>query len=529
MNYTLQADWKKIMNNINNSDCDYKPTDRTFETQQDMLFRRQFLLGPSPFKPTENWTCYSLFHDLFLSIHPEIEVVFESKDVRFVALVGFAVDSLFPQRTMVDIVRTLINCSYSIGEIIKFTDSLAGRWLVIFQNQKGTYLFTDPCGFRQVFYYSNDHEFWCGSQPEIIKAVHALTLNSGEELLRFMMSQNFARTESAWVGNSTRYTNCFHLMPNHYLDLKKSSQVRFFPNDVIITEKTSMIVESAATILQGAIEAVARKQNVLQALTAGWDSRVLLAASRHFSQNIEYFVDRKGVLSETHPDVWVPKRLANKLNVNFTVKNSIDEPPSWFVSMLSKNVSGARALPKSRMIYAHYKTGETRININGNGSEICRNFFDKYDRVKESVIGIADLARMLGYEESSFVKREIEAWRNSLYSQGGQGMNLLDLLYWEQRLGNWGAQYPAEQDIAIDEFSPFNCRLLIETLLAAPKPLRSAPKYTLYKELIQVMWPEALSIPINPAGSPLNYLKNRIQPYIPMPIEKLLKKLRDSW
>lgn len=508
-----------------------KPSD----VLQDLLFRRQFLLGPSPFKPTKHWRTFSLDHGLVLSVHPDLKVSLEARDGIFVTLVGFAVDPFTPHETSSDIARSLARNASDISDILVLSAPLAGRWIIIFQNQEGTILFTDPCGFRQVFYHSSDSGLWCGSQPEIIKAVtNKLVWDTDEDLLRFMMSSELARTESAWVGVRTPYANCYHLLPNHYLKVNSAEQIRFFPYRESSGKKTSEIVESAVSILRGILTAIAGQQKVLLALTAGWDSRVLLAASRDVSHNVEYYVDRKGELEEDHPDVWVPTRLAKKLGLNFVVKNSRDHLPGWFVCILARNITGARILPKSRMIYAKYVAGETRININGNGSEICRNFFDKYCKMEPKEIGVAALACMLDYKNIQYVKDEIEKWRKGLLSQGVREVNVLDMLYWEQRLGNWGAQFSAEQDIANEEVSPFNCRLLIETLLAAPRYLRAAPEYTLYRTLIQSMWPEALSIPINPAPRShvvklnTDFLSKRIRPLIPSSIVTRLRKLTCS-
>jgi hypothetical protein len=317
-------------------------------------------------------------------------------------------------------------------------------------------------------------------------------------------------------------------MPNHYLSADHLEQIRFYPSKPIPRKNTSDIVESAGSILQGVMTTLTTRYNVFLALTAGWDSRVLLAASRHVCEHLEYFVDRQGILPESHPDVWVPKRIARKLDINFIVKSSADVLPGWFVSILSQNVTGARVLPKTRMIYEKFVTGEKRININGNGSEICRNFFDKYCKLDPKDISSADLARMFGYEGlSSFVVQELNEWRKGFDYEPVEGLNILDMLYWEQRLGNWGAQYPAEQDIVVEEISPFNCRLLIETLLSSPRHLRAAPDYPLYNELIRYMWPEALSVPINPEpkGNLIGAMKRRVKPYIPSPIVQVLKRL----
>jgi len=358
-------------------------------------------------------------------------------------------------------------------------------------------VFADPCGFRQVFFHPGD-AVWCGSQPEIIRTKVDLVQDDEESLLQFILNPDLARQESAWVGTRTTYKDCYHLLPNHYLDLSTCRQIRFFPDEPLARRPLREVVEISTAILRGSLDAITRRSEILLPITAGWDSRVLLASSRGLGARIEYYIDRMGVLPQDHQDVRVPLRLAESLGVPFTVKNSNEDPPGWFVTMLGRNVTDARILPKTRSIYAKYVANEHRTNVNGNASEICRNFFDKYGERERSTTTIDELAHALEYPGAPFVLRELQAWRDGLERSGLHGLDMLDLLYWEQRLGNWGAQYPSEQDIAIEEFSPFNCRLLITTLLSSPRRERAAPDYPLYRILIERMWPESLSVPINP-------------------------------
>jgi hypothetical protein len=502
-----------------------KTETRNQDSLQRLVFRRQFLLGPKPFAPTQYWSSIQLLDGLSLSIHDDLSFVSESRDDVTATLIGIAIDPHNPQHGESDILHSLITKASDIKTLIDATAPLAGRWVVIFQNPTDTYLFTDPCGFRQVFYYSDGQQFWCGSQPEIIKGKHQMPLAADQDVMDFLVKPEFARRASAWIGAKTLYEGCSHLMPNHYLSVSRREAIRFYPSRPMPIKNLRDVVETSTSILQAVMAALTGRYNVCLALTAGWDSRLLLAASRDVCEQIEYFVYRTGFRSETNPDVWVPKRLAKKLNINFIVRTPADELPGWFVSMLSQNVTNARVQANTRNIYGKFVTGERRININGNASEICRNFFDKYCKLDPREICPADLAQMVGYGGVTFVVKELDIWRRSLNCERLEGLNILDMLYWEQRLGNWGAQYPAEQDIAVEEVSPFNCRLLIENLSATPRRLRAAPDYPLYRELIRYLWPEVLSVPINPTqkGDVISFAWSRVEPYIPFPVVQKLK------
>lgn len=494
-----------------------------------LLFRRQFLLGTERYTPNHHWSCIRLPRGLYLSIHKDLSFTTTSQKEVTITLVGHAIDPHHPKLTNSDVLQSLIAHSSELKSLIDATYPLVGRWMLILQNDHGTYLFTDPCGLRQIYYHSNGEQVWCASQPEIIRENRTVILNKDIDMMTFLMDQNHARQESAWIGSETIYENCFHLMPNHYLDMDHFEQVRFYTSNYTPCEDTQEIVELSSKILQGTMKALVARHDVTLALTAGWDSRVLLAASKQVCEHIEYYVYRQENMTKNHPDIYIPTRIRRKLGLKFVVKTPDKEIPGWFVSILSRNVTCARILPKTRNIYHKLRTGENRININGNGSEICRNFFDKYCKQDIGDISSTDLAsKMFGNKiQSKYVTHELDLWKSSFDHQPIVNWNILDYLYWEQKMGNWGSQFPAEQDIATDEISPFNCRQLIECLLSSPRNLRSAPDFILYKEIIMNMWPEVMQFPVNPLPiwDLIGRLKLKIRTHIPLPVERLLKSL----
>lgn len=467
-----------------------------------------------------------------MSVHNDLPFATASNNDVTLTLIGQAMDPFQPLRTNSEVLHSLLDNAVEIHSLIDSTKSLVGRWIVILQNPRGTYLFTDPCGFRQVFYHADGAHVWCASQPELIRAHCPMAMNEDAKMMHFLTESCFAKEESAWVGASTLYERCFHLMPNHYLTLEGLEQSRFYPTHPIPDADLASTIKLASEILQGTMTALTARHQVTLALTAGWDSRVLLAASKHVREHMEYFVYQFDNMTENHPDVLVPSLLAHQLGLTFVVRKPAPEVPDWFVSTLAHNVTGARILPKTHSIYQKLIDGENRININGNGSEICRNFFDKYGKLDLERITTEDLASMLYGKKSQpeFAVRELQEWKESFDYQPDGNWNILDFLYWEQRLGNWGAQFPAEQDVAVEEISPFNCRQLLELLISVPRNMRMAPNYALYQELIRTMWPEALSFPINPLpkGHLMERLKQQIHTYLPTSVERKLKKVWKS-
>lgn len=465
-----------------------------------LLFRRQFLLGPREFLPNQFWSSFPLNHDLFLSIHVDLPCRVKKHGENLIALIGLAFDPMNPEFDEDNILETLFAEPGSFESLIKKTEPLAGRWIIIYQDAENTYLFNDSFGFRSIYYHDDGIDHWCASQPELIRTQCELEYSKDSNLLEYIHSSEFSKKESPFYGSKTIYQNCSHLLPNHYLDLRQTRSIRHYPSESFVTLKTrEMVVKECSELLQGIFSAVTSRHATALALTSGWDSRLLLAASREFQGKIQYFTDRKGILSENHPDVWVSRALAEKLGLKFEVRSSELELPGWFISLLSKNVTSARVLPKSRMIYSKYLRQDQWVYLNGNGGEIFRNYYDKTCRYAPEKLDTETILSLMGHnDQPEFLVNEINTWMGDIHLPNYLSSNMLDFLYWEQRIGNWGAQFPSEQDIAVEEISPFNCRLLISNLLSIPREDQAVPDYPLIRDIILRLWPEVLDLPINP-------------------------------
>jgi hypothetical protein len=481
---------------------------------------------PEPFIPSGHWSTVPLRHGLHLSAHEDLPIARVERGGSSDALIGIAVDPSEPDRTEPEIVKRLTTSAPDLPTLIGRTAPLAGRWVWIHQDAANTYLFTDPCGFRQVYFHSHAGWFWCGSGPDIIDAACPLTPTADGDLTELVSSPRFARRQFALVGDLTPYRDCRHLLPNHYLSAEPHAVVRFYPAGPTAPRSISQATDAAVPILQGILEGLTARHSVSLAVTAGRDSRVLVAASKAVRRDVEYFVYADGLVPPGSADSWVPQALSRHLDLGLVLRDCAEEPPEWFVTALSRNVTFGRTPSRTRTVWDKLKRGDERVNINGNGSEICRSFFDRYGKRGTRDQTGADLAAVMGYQGIPYAEHALDAWVDGVRHLTSEQLALLDLLYWEQRLGNWGARYPAEQDIACDEVSPFNCRSLIEILASAPRQARVAPGFLLHRSLVARMWPEALDVPINPLapGDVVGRATRWIRPHVPESLVDIVKK-----
>ncbi|SHE35060.1 hypothetical protein SAMN05443144_101109 [Fodinibius roseus] len=508
------------------------------DTDQELLtklkFRRQFLIGPTEYSPNKYWKTEKLYHGLVLSIHTDLNFFSGVRNGCKITLIGIAVDCTSPYKNAPEIISSILESCGDILSVITASKPLAGRWVILFQDKENSFLFTDPCGLRQVYYYTDNEHLWYASQPTLINQVTKLPLTSDESILRFKNSMQFKQKESAWIGDKTAYENCFHLMPNHYLDLNDCCQVRFFPNEPIATSQNeNELIPETAQYLQNIILGLDHKFNIRICLTAGFDSRLLLAASVDISDSVIYSTDTLGIMDGYCDDIYIPKRLARKFNLHHEVINSATNPPSWFSRLLAKNVHLARTSPllrKTKSIYSAISdNGVDYILINGNVTELVRIHeravnYEPFIDDETRRINLNPLLNFYDYN-SAYINREIEKWVKTFDISAIDGITVFDMFYWEQRMSKWGALFPAELDIAKESISPFNCRLLLETCFKVPREQRIAPEIPFFRGVIKQLWPEILSEPINPGPRGWGLLKQNIRRRLPAGMVKVIQKM----
>ncbi len=94
-------------------------------------------------------------------------------------------------------------------------------------------------------------------------------------------------------------------------------------------------VAASTELLRNLVSSAIKRYKVKFALTGGIDSRALLAAAKEYSKVLIFFVDKMGIITNKHSDVWVPKKISRKFGLNFSVRNSTGPLPGWFISQLS--------------------------------------------------------------------------------------------------------------------------------------------------------------------------------------------------
>jgi hypothetical protein len=460
-------------------------------TLQRLSFRRQFVLGPHFADEFSSWQRIIIDGGLRLTAHPDLDVCRVANRDKAITLLGYILDPARPSASNLDIVTELLDRLHTGDDFFEHTARFGGRWVLVVNDGVRTIGFADAAGLRQVAYTAGSApgQLWCASQPGLLAEVVDLPLDS--EAVAFLQTGRLV-----WPpGDATPYGGIKALLPNHYLDLRTGRPCRYWPNADLPAMPLREAIRKSSEILRGLMEGVQHRSDLMLALTAGWDSRLTLAASRSMTREIFHFT---AVFSDTavgDPDVTVPARLLLKLGRKHEILDCRNDVDDEFAKIYRRNVIMAHEeyCPVAQALLD--QTPSEGVCIRGDVAEIAKCYYRLGASNGEEVTA-HELCVVVGLPRHPFLMKEFERW---LSGARGRSYNvpLLDLFYWEQEASRLHAMIEAECDIARESFAPLNCRSLLTTMLSVPERYRQEPTFDLFRALIKRLWPEALMEPIN--------------------------------
>ncbi len=471
--------------------------------QSKLFRRRQFLLGPEH-ADFEGWNRYKISNDLLITCHPDLEMSCIEKNNKKAILLGYFLDPSNPQNTNKDILKGFVEEPISIDSIISRLEFLCGRFVLIVSTKENVWLFHDACGLRQVYYcIDNKNKIWCASQPNLLAEL--LGFEYDQDMISFRNLPLFAtgRDEFWFPHDLTPYKEIKYLLPNHYLELGKHEVHRFWPKeDSFIDISVDKCINQVSELLKNTIKAATLRFDLKMGISAGCDSRKSLAAAKEVKDKITFYTHTPAKGSEA--DIEIPLRLLPKLGLKHHIVNlqPMDEE-------FRKYFEASNTWPRERhghIAYSFMKYfGTECVVLNSNISEYSGVWY----WLPKSNINGRNLAvlRLLNHRK---IIDEMEKWlRDARPACETAGMNILVLFDLELR-SRWVSQALAEYDIAFDTFNPFNNRHLFSLELSVDEKIRQGRSLYLPKKLINKMWPEVLSEPINPEHGIINKFKNFI-------------------
>ncbi len=479
-----------------------------------LLYRRQFLLTTNSIESIPaGWLLHNLnlqSNTWQLYSHPDLEVTVSTMDNRTIILLGYLLDpynSGFNNQKILD----QIILKESFERIIEETNKLNGRFVLFFSDKSTFKVFNDASGFRELYYLEEKSAIHCGSTPDIIKNYIGAQKNPDETVFSFFNSKEYVENSYTWVGHDTIYKNIKRLPPNFLLDIENKELSRFWPKSGIEKKTVEEVAILGAKYITGCLHAASIRKPLHLGLTSGWDTRLLLAASHKFKNNIFYYLNDNLDLDKKYPDIAIPRKLSDALGFelhilkidrtieddkfrkifyknNFRANDSLY--PVFRYGFLHKydntyTVSGTLAEGSARKYYIH----PFKINQNS-GSQICR---------------------VVGFGENPYANRMISIWLAEAHQVCSRlQIDILDLYQIEHEAPNWCAHTASQQDIVREEIRPFNSRYLISLFWSLDSKQRFLYNPLIYRKMIAHLWADVLDLPINPSWKSRIYIILRL-------------------
>ena len=484
-------------------------TNNTMNDSNHNIWRRgQFVLGPQPVERLASWNRYEVGPALHLTAHPALNVTQARGDGFSITLLGYILDPDAPELSDVEIVGRMALAARPGISPIDLTRRFGGRWLLIIAEPDDVRIFADPSGLRQMFHTdaAATGAMWAASEPGILAEILGLEISL--EAREFMASDYYTRdTEHYWPVDASPYREIRRLLPNHELSVRTGAARRFWPDKGFTPSTPDEAAEVVGETLRGLIKAIHARGSLSVNLTAGLDSRMMLAAARPVARDLLFTTAKKPDAQESDPDLVISRRLAATFGLRHRVINSASVLREEFRELyFSSNMLCHEKWALMAQAGFDAFNGE-RIGVTGHVVEVARSYYIKLKSGLETGEPFTPelLARAIGMGPQGIVIQGMERWMDGL----GEVYNYdaRDLLFWENETGSWLAQAQQEfQVVSKDTLSPFNCRRVLEAALSVDPQLRGEPDYPFFRSVIKRLWPECLELPINPRP-PVTLLK----------------------
>ena len=366
----------------------------------------------------------------------------------------------------------------SLGEI-------GGRWAFI----TADYIRPDPLATYSIV-FSTEHNIAAAS-PAVIPG-HLLTPDN--ELNNAL---NLPETDHWYPFGLTPWKNLTRLLPNHVLDLETHTASRLNRDVTVLDEERALLRVSEN--LKNSVATMGESDPITILATAGNDSRILLSAAKG-APKVKLLTF---ITPSSATDVNIAKRLSRLTGFEHTtaeVKRGEAEERAWF-EIVGQCVAGASL----RSAALKTELASEQRYLKGIGGEIGRrtNYYRPGDEARLT-ISPEDLIRRLHLPNHARLHEAAKNWLDEL-SDYQDASELIEIVYRENRIGAWASPQLHGDSIRSIWLFPLNQQTTIDALrFLGPetKNARTSPR-----TIINHLWPELLSVPINPLSAKQKAIK----------------------
>ncbi len=468
-----------------------------------LRFRRQFLLTTDSIVHLETkWNSIILAsqHNTWnLYTHPDLEITIAHNEYCKLVLLGYLLNPYKVESDNQIVLDDLI-IHHDFNQIVEETHKLNGRFLLFYLDNEVFRVINDASGFRELYYLEDSVKTHCGSTPDIIKKYIGAEQNPDQEAFTFFKSEEYSDNSHTWVGHETIYKNLRKLPSNFMLDLNAQEIKRFWPIKPLEKQNLEEVATKGAEYLQGCLNTAILRKPIHLGVTAGWDSRVLLAASKSLKDKIFYYSNYRSELDDKHPDIVIPQILSEKLGFNLNLLRIEDVKEKTIIwEIYSENNYRANDVLFPVFNFGLINKFDNTITVSGTLAEGSARKYYYSPHADRSLTG-RQLARIVGFKKNRYAARMLNEWLEDAQNICSKfNIDVLDLYQIEHEACNWSSHTASEQDIVREELRPFNSRYLISLFWSLNVKHRFLYNPSIYRRMMEILWKETLSQSINPS------------------------------
>lgn len=441
------------------------------------LSRFQYIISNSPFDQTlKNGKVFSL-QNFHIQIHKSNSnnLVIKDNTIFF----GECFDFEHPEHNHETIITSIDQLS--ADDRVEKINKLTGQFIFIFLHENTPLIFNDAAGQLEIFIHHSEEKLLLSSQPQFILYYNKEESESVENIPAYI------REKKINLFGTTPIPGISKLVPNFYYDIGQRRSERFFPNHPLTPAPLDEIAHKTLRVMEKIFESLTNRKRVALAVTGGWDSRILFAASLKYRDRIDYFIfNHKTKLCDI--DIKIAKKIADTFSIQLDI---IDYDLSAIVlnpedkSILWKNDIRRQKLAK--LTRSHFPD---HYNINGTVSEIAKNFYDPLP----NLLSLTDISFIAGAKNGKYETAAVSKWMETTNDH----LHLLDYIQWENKMPNWSGSIRSTTNLYFTAISPFNNRYLLSLLLSTKREARDKYFHTLYRQILNSADPRLTKIPVNP-------------------------------
>ena len=452
-----------------------------------IMFKNQYLLTKKKI-PMQKGTTKIDIGEFNLYFDNEIEYYTTQKKNTQITLLGYifhCYNSMSEQK-QIEYLLTLNN-----EELLNEIDKWCGHF-VLFVGVKDIKIYTDACASFKVFYGETNNSKVIGSDPNIINNFFDFEEDTDADKLRFYQS-TFFKKKSTKIGHDTRFKNLYQLVSNHCLDIKSFKSVRVFPRKERIELSEEIAGKKLIEIFNHLTFMIEKRHTIYSSLTAGYDSRLLMAATKKISKEVNYYTFKVPNKRKDFIDYTLPKKIASDLRLKYTFI-TIKE----LAKDIKKNIINSYDFPRIREFEQYHnifpENKKSNILLVGFVNEVAKNYLESV-KVKNG----KDVVRAVHLPDSNYLEKYYQNWLNknkNLISE--LNYEVLDFIHWEQDITNFAGQNIHYAHHYVRLFSIFNSREILRIMLSVPTKKRDGKSPIFFRYLIKSMWPDLINYPFNP-------------------------------